>query len=280
MPILSLLISIFSDRTEQFEMSLASLTSHPYNSHLIELLIFVDYLENKPILNILKRYRKYFSSIKVFVVTNKLFPVNHSATRRNFLVSQARGRYIIFSEPEIFHINNSIQYFLSHAQNKETNTWICGPVYATKDLVKPNGELVDSSKPLKNFKHILNIPNNINILKNREFKKNYHLINYQWYLAPFYCTMLNRNYFLSLKGLNQALKVRGFEEFEFYKRFSKNGGRIIIDKNIKTIHLPHKKSLDKESQISWNLYNSTVTFNNSQTVGEIINTKYKTINLV
>jgi GT2 family glycosyltransferase len=87
--------------------------------------------------------------------------------------------------------------------------------------------------------------------------------------------MFKHNDFLKLKGLNQNLKVRGYEEMEFSERFLKSGGRIIIDDDIKTIHLSHPKSLDKTSQISWNLYNSTVSFNPAQKIGTITDATFR-----
>jgi hypothetical protein len=212
-------------------------------------------------------------------VTSKQATVNHNATRKNFLATQAKGKYIIFVDPEMFHINNTIQCFLSHIHEREKHPWICGPVYASEDVVNAKGELIDNAKPLKNFFTILHIANNKNFFKTKLFYTHYHLIDYKLYSTPFYCVMFKRDDFLNLKGLNQNLKVRGYEEMELYERFAKNGGHIIIDTAIKTIHLPHPKSLDTDSQISWNLYNSTVTFDPHQKIGEITDATFKQISL-
>ena len=276
-PTISLLISLFSDRTKQFEMSLRSLTSYPYDTKRVELLVFIDFVDNTSIVKLLQKYRTFFSTITIFVVTNKRSKVAHSASRRNFLATQAKGTYIIFSEPEMFHLQNTLQHFLTHADKKLRNVWIGGPVYATRDITNEKGELIDNDTPLKNLTHILDLVNGPQPETKQAFKKQYRIIDNKFYITPYYCAMFNKNEFLQQKGLNQHLQVRGYEEMEYYERFSKRGGRVILDPNITTIHLPHPRSIDKESQVSWNLYNSTVTFDPAQTVGEIIDATYKKI---
>jgi len=268
-PQLSLLITVFSDRVKQFDMSLRSLTAHSFDAHLVELIVFIDYPDHKPIQAVIEKYRRYFSEVTVFVAANKRTPINHSASRRNFLAKQAKGSYIIFSEPEMFHINNSIQLCLSHIARHTGRTWFSGSVYAAEDVASSKGELIDTGKPLKNFSAILHIPDHQNFVTSSRFRKHYHLIDNTLYSTPFYFALFEKKYFLQCKGLNQNLKVRGYEEMEFYKRFSRFGGSIIIDPSLTMIHLPHKRNLNKESQVGWNLYNSTVTFDEKQHVGHI-----------
>lgn len=281
MPKLSFLISTFSGRDKQFDMSLQSLTRFPYDVNEVELIVFIDYPNNNPTRQVLRKYKKYFSNIKAFSVIEKFSPVNHSASRRNFLATQACGDFIIFEEPEMFHINNSIQYFLERSiDSNAINNWICGPVYAAKDLVDKNGKIIDDSCQISNLEELWNILKLPSFLKSKSFQKNYHLIDYSYYKTPFFSAMFNKKFFLKLKGLNQNLKVRGFEEVELYERFSKAGGRIICDKNIKTVHIPHNRSLDKEFQISWNLYNSTVKFDKKQIIGKIDDASYEMIKIL
>lgn len=268
-PELSLLITIFSNREKQFDMSLHSLTKHRFDARLVELIIFIDYPNYTPILKVIKKYRRYFSGVTVFTSVKKRAPIHHSASRRNFLATKAKGNYILFSEPEMFHINNSIQLCLSHIARRAGRTWLSGPVYAAEDVVGSKGELIDTEKPLQSFSSILHIPYHRNFFTSSRFKKHYHLIDNALYDTPFYFVLFERKFFLGLKGLNQNLKVRGYEEMEFYRRFSGHGGKIIIDPSLTLLHLPHKRSLNKESQVGWNLYNSTVAFDANQHVGQI-----------
>ncbi len=279
-PKLSILISTFSGRDQQFDFSLQSLTRHKYDHKEVELLVFLDFPNNTSTQLILKKYKNYFSSITTFSVISKKNRINHSVTRRNFLATQAKGEYIIFSEPEMFHVNNTIQNLLSYiSNNKNKREWLCGPVYAGGDLADKSGKVIDDCIQPTNLEKLISILQLPNLLNNQKFKKNYFLIDYSYYKTPFFLAMFNRKTFLSLKGLNQNLKVRGFEEIEFHKRFSQAGGKIVIFNKVTTIHIPHIRNIDKESQISWNLYNSTVLFDSKQKVGDISDAKFEKITI-
>ena len=278
---LSFLVSVFSGRDIQFDMSLASLTKLPYDHRQVELLVFVDYSQNDSTQLVIKKYRQYFSKIRVFSVTKKFSAVNHSASRRNFLAKEASGDFIIFEEPEMLHVNNTVEYFLQRINSKDaTKQWICGPVYAAQDLVDKKGKIIDDSCQLANLEELWDVLKTPHFTKDSFFRKNYRLIDYSYYKTPFFCAMFNRKHFLKLRGLNQNLKVRGFEELEFHERFSKAGGEIICDDNIATVHIPHNRSLDRENQIAWNLYNSTVEFDPKQVVGKIDDALFEEIEII
>lgn len=267
---ISFLIPLYANRLKQFEMSLNSLTRHNYNKSLIELLVFVDYNDGGEVCQMLRQYSKAFAKIRAYIAEKKRLRVSHSATRRNYLANKAYGDYIVFCEPEMFHVNNTIECLLLHTGEMNRKEWVCGPVYAADDMVNKEGKLVvDECKPIYKLEEVLALVNRKNFLNDSRFLETYHLIDYTYYTTPFFCAMFNRKEFWKLKGLNQQLKVRGYEEIEFYQRFAEAGGNIIVDETIKTIHLPHVRSLVKETQVAWNLYNSTVTFNKDQHFGEI-----------
>lgn len=284
-PKLSFLMSVFSDRNRQLEISLYSLTSHSYSPDDVELLVFIDFIKPQAVLEILKKYRKYFSKLTVFCVTSKKNRINHSASRRNFLATKAIGRFIVFSEPEMLHLENTIEQFLMYCNGENEQSWISGPVYAGTDMVNESGKLVDETFLPQSLELIEKIieerPKNLgkSIVENKEFALYFHLIDNEFYPNPMFCTMFNRHFFLNIGGFNQQLLVRGYEENELAKRFKDQQGRIIIDPNIKTIHIPHRKIIDKESQVSWNLYNSTVFFNPQQKIGKINDANFETIRL-
>lgn len=267
---LSFAISTFSGKDEHLDLSLDSLTKHSYDKSSVELLVFIDYVDNKSTRLVLKKYKKFFDSIFVYGVTSKKEAVSHSASRRNFLAIHARGEYIIFCEPEMFHLGNTIsellQYIATHTDKRE---WLCGPVYAGRDLCDVSGKITDQfvpPPPISKLKPIFKLPK---LRTNPTFTKMFSLIDYSDYTTPFFVCMLYRKTFLKLKGLNQNLKVRGYEEIEFANRFKNSGGKIIIYNKISSVHIPHKRNLDIESQISWNLYNSTIDFDHNQKLGKI-----------
>ena len=267
---LSFAISTFSGKDEHLDLSLNSLTKHSYDKSAVELLVFIDYVDNQPTRLVLKKYKNFFDSILVFAVTSKKEVVSHSASRRNFLAIHARGEYIIFSEPEMFHINNTISELLQYvATHKNKREWLCGPVYAGRDLCDNSGKITDHfipPPPMSKLKPIFELPK---LPSNPKFKKMFNIIDYADYTTPFFICMLYRKTFLKLKGLNQNLKVRGFEEVEFAKRFKDAGGKIITYNRIPSVHIPHKRNLNIELQISWNLYNSTIDFDKKQQLGKI-----------
>lgn len=267
---LSLLISVFSGRDEQFRSGLASLTRHSYDRSQVELLVFVDYPQSDSTQNIIREFADAFAAVRMYCVDKKLTKIAHSAGRRNFLAQQARGEYIIFSEPEMFHCQNTLEqvsaYLRTHHDEK---TWLTGQVYAGRDMVNEQGLLVDECIQPTSIAQSIMLLNQPNVLTNRKFQKNFFLIDNTYYQTPFFFAVFNRGFFISIGGLNQHLQVRGFEEIELHQRFVKYGGRVVILDTIPTVHIPHRRNFHKETQISWNLYNSTVLFDQNQPFGQI-----------
>lgn len=267
---LSFLISTFSGKDEQLDLSLNSLVKHKYDKSMVELLVFIDYVNSESTQLVLKKYKKYFTSIKAYGLSSKNQKIGHSASRRNFLAAHAKGEYIIFSEPEMFHLDHTIPNLLQYLNtHKSRHEWVCGPVYAGRDMCDASGKITDDfvpPPPMNKLAHIFKLPNMQN---SSEFRKKFSLIDYRDYTTPFFICMLYRKTFLKLKGLNQNLKVRGFEEVEFAKRFKASGGEIVVYDKIPSVHIPHARNLNTELQICWNLYNSTIDFDQKQKVGEI-----------
>lgn len=280
---LSMLITIYKDRERQFEMSMDSLRRQNYPKNAVELVVLLDTTNHKNLLNIVKKYKSNFTNIRCFVIGNKIYSVSHSASRRNFLVSKSQGDYILFSEPEMLHVGETINYLFTFISRKGSgcdNWWYCGPVYGTKSIVNHLGEItVDTFTGRENILFLLNLIQRQGFNKNDSIvRKYYSRLNEKKYKTLFFCTAFNKDFFLKLGGLNQNLAVRGWEEIELYSRFKNEGGVIRFDERFKTVHLPHKRSLNKIEQRGWNLLNSTMLFDRSQRFG-ILKEKVQELNI-
>ncbi len=269
-PLISVLITSHCNRSEQFEMSLSSLAKQSYNKSLIELLIIIDCFQNKDLISIIKKYKSLFSSVKCYLISNTSFKITHSVTRRNFLAKNASGNYILFSEPEMFHVGHTLKLLTDFVLKQKENYWYCGPVYATQSIVDKNGRInVDEFRGRENISYLLSLIRKDPLLKNEITSKYYFQIDEKKFPTLYFCTLFKKNFFMQIGGLNENMKVRGWEEIELYERFKTHQGKMFFDSNFITIHLPHIRSLKGIQQIGWNLYNSTVQFNHNQVIGNI-----------
>ncbi len=267
-PKISILITIGPFRKRQFEISMKSIQRQSYDRNLIELQILIDCPEIEDLLSIIKKYKTNFSKIECCIIPGKK-KVSHSVTRRNFLASRAEGEYLLFCEPEMLNIGETIDTAIKFTFTNKFKFWYCGPVYATKSIVDKKGNIsADQFKGKENVDSLLSLLEQTGFnLSNKRLSDFYYRINEKNYPYLFFCTLLNKKFFLRLGGLNQNLRVRGWEEIEFYKRFSRSGGKIWFDSNFITCHLPHERTLDKITQTGWNLFNSTVFFDSRQKFG-------------
>lgn len=269
-PLISLLTTIHYNRSQQFNLSIQSLSRQNYDKELIELVVIIDCDKKKKLLKTLTQNKRAFKKIKCYFIENESSKITHSVTRRNFLAREASGRFIMFVEPEMLHIGETINYALKFARNNFQNYWYCGPVYATESIVKSDGEInVDECQNKENIKLLLSLIKNDLKLKNAATKKFYFRINEKSFPILYFCAMFYRDFFINLGGLNEKLRVRGWEEIELFERFKSRNGKFWFDKNFKTVHLPHKRSLNIIHQIGWNLFNSTITFNVDQKFGDL-----------
>lgn len=269
--LLSILISIAPKRERHLRMSLSSLVKTAFPKHEVELITFIDTPDASKTLAVLRHYTGFFESIRCFTVPDKKQQVSHSATRRNFLATKARGSYVLFTEPEMYHTGPTLPLLLSEAYKTPKKIWYCGPVFATESMVNRTGDLiVDEYQKKENILYLLRlIEQRGGNLAHPLIQKHYFRIDEKKYPYLFFCTMMDKSFFLSLKGLNQNLVVRGWEEIEYYKRFHRQGGAISFDTDFVTVHLPHTRTLSLSEQIGWNLLNSTIAFHPEQTVGDI-----------
>ncbi len=270
-PILSILISIAPKRERHLALSLSSLTKTAFPKNQVELLAFIDFRDAKKTRTVLRRYRRFFASVRCFLVQDKQQSVSHSASRRNFLAFRARGPYLLFTEPEMYHVSPTLPLLLSIAHKKPKKLWYCGPVFATGAMVNSAGDLVvDDYRKKEHIPFLLRlIEKRGNTLMHPKVQKHYFRIDEKKYPTLFFCTMMDKEFFVSLKGLNQGLVVRGWEEIEYYERFHRRGGSISFDTRFVTAHLPHARTLSLAKQIGWNLFNSTVAWNPKQKMGEM-----------
>lgn len=273
-PTVSVLVTLFKDRTKQFELSLYSLTKQMTGGLSFELLVMIDCpdkAEERAYLKLLKRYRSFFTNIRVYSIEREDNSVFHSASRRNFLVKRARGQYVLFSEPEMFFISENVSLIYKQIARRNKNEWYCGPVYATEELVNKKGEItVDQpANALTVERTIAQVCHKDLSLESSDFTSMFTPIDGHKYEPLFFCTLIHRDFFKEVGGLAQNLRVRGWEELEFYKRFKRAGGVRRYDPRFVTCHLPHLRSLQSETQIAWNVFNSTVEFDSRQSFGKI-----------
>ncbi len=276
MTLISFCISISSCKIKQFTISLRSLTAEKFDKRLIDLYVFIDTFDQKPILSLLQGLSNKFHGITVYTITQKTNSVALGATRKNFLATQTKSPFILFTDPEMFYMGNTISTLLPYVNKRHEKSWVCGPVYGTEEIVNKSGEIVDDHLNKKiNIDKMLFIAENSNLNHpSSEFNKYYHLFDHRKFPNTTYCTLFNRHFFLRLKGFNQKMLVRGFEELDLYKRFVQRGGATVYDERFVTCHLPHVRSLDPETQMAWNLYNQNVGFDESQEVGLITDAKF------
>ncbi len=270
-PDVSILISMGAGRERHFDVSLSSLTRHEFDKEKVELLVFLDYSNASDTILIINRYRGFFNSVRCFCIIKKKGVVSHSASRRNFLATKAKGRYIVFCEPEMLHVNSTLPLIFDFISKEKTNCWYCGPVYATASVVDRNGHIiVDEYQTKEDVDFLLDLALKYrDNFYNNKIKRFYFRIDEKEYPHPFFCTLLSKDFFFKLGGLNQNLKVRGWEEIEFFKRFCKKGGKVYFDEQFITCHLPHKRTLHLETQVGWDIYNSNCLFDPNQKMGAI-----------
>lgn len=279
LPVISILITVHCNRAKQFEMSMSSLKRQSFPHDLFELVIIIDCYKNTELIEIVKRYKFLFSRVQCYLIQNKNYKIRHSVTRRNFLAKKASGNYILFTEPEMFHVRQSMHLALKHCEKELPNYWYCGPVYATDSIVNEKGMIsVDDYTGKERINFLLSIVKKDAFLSTKKAIKYFHRIDERKFEPLFFCALLNRAFFVKIGGLNENLRVRGWEEIELFQRFKKNGGDVYFNENFKTVHLPHKRSLDLKQQIGWNLYNSTVLYNPNQNFG-IISEKIEKIDI-
>ena len=270
-PKISILVSIYANRAKQFKLSLQSLANQKFNPNSVELLVFIDCSRYKSILDYLNKYNHIFSAVTYFTFHKKNNIVTHSCTRRNFLALHAHGEYLLFCEPEILHISNTIKICLDFIQKDRYKYWLCGPTYGTDGMVNSKGDVVvyEYAKREKINSLLSLIKNGRLDLSDPKTVKYYNKIDEKKFKIFFFCALLHRKQFIKLGGLNQKLRVRGWEEIEFHQRFLKNKGKYIFNNKFVTCHLPHKKSFDVVLQKGWDLYNSTVLFDKNQKIDNI-----------
>jgi hypothetical protein len=268
-PEISILITTPEKRESLLEMSLQSITGHPYDISKVELLIFLDYLDVTKAMSLIKNYVSFFNSIRFYQPIHKNQKVTHSATNRNYLALKARGKYLLFSEPEMFHIGRTLPLLLDFAHTKKINYWYCGPVYASSGVVNTRGDItIHEQRRNENISKLISLVKNYkNNFNSPQIGKYFHAINYKKFPSLFFCTMINRVFFFKIGALNQHLLVRGWEDIEFFERFRLNGGELYYDPTLITIHLPHDRTLSRFDTIGWDLYNSSVIFEKNQTIG-------------
>ncbi len=267
---LSILITYFPNRFEQLKRGLNSILLQSFNPANVELLFFNDGGDKKA-LSLLATYCHKIS-IRHFEIRRSLKNVNHSSTRRNYLIRQAIGKYLLFTEPEMVHVSCSITQTLKAFKKYGENIWYCGQVFATNEVVNPKGEVrIFDKQPINISSDTLGLkPSTTRLLNLNFFKKNtlFRKVNYEIQKQfSFWCTAIAKKNLVKVKGLKENLQKWGSEEIDLYNRLERVGVRRIFDPNFVTYHLPHPVKLLPEEKFIWGMYNNNLPFSNDHTWG-------------
>lgn len=258
---LSILISYSGDRIEQLHRSLHSMYHQQDDFDGVELLLLNDGARKEVLLPLLERYTDKFR-IRYFEVPGISKGYANSAARRNFLARQARGTYLLITDPEIVHVSATIRQVLQAFPRHGDGIWYCGPVYATSSVVTKTGRLAYwDRKREKNLSGLWGpAPVTGRPLDTAWYvnHQSYRPVNDPHFTEFFWCTAVAKSLYASVEGCNESLMVYGYEDVELFSRMRKLGVRRIYDDAFVTCHLPHTISLSPAEQRYWWIYNQHV----------------------
>lgn len=106
--------------------------------------------------------------------------------------------------------------------------WLYGPVFATESVVNNKGRIILDAPGRKNITEDIRYligkfqwsEYDVNFLK-RTGK--YFLISNQYWKEFYWATLMSREALVKMKGLNEKLVVKGWEESDLYSRYIKVG---------------------------------------------------------
>jgi hypothetical protein len=257
---LSILVTFFHNRLEQFKRSINSIYYQHADFNKVELLLLDDG-GNGEVLKLLANYRGKFP-IRYFHIDSTSSSYSNSATRRNFLIKQAYGTYILITDPEIVHCSETITQTQTAFQKYGEAIWYCGSVFGTNSMVKPNGELaLYDRKNEKNIAALWGEEPSFHSALNTEFfrtSKAYHKVNQNMFQELFWCSAMSKRIAARVNGCNENMLVYGYEDIELFKRMKKEGVRRVFDSEYIVYHLPHQITLSPAEQRYWFIYNQFV----------------------
>lgn len=268
--ILSVTIPTIPDRIEHLKRSLFSIIEQLSNfKSLTEILIFCDGDPTKTTIAIKTLMKQFnYPNIRLFIpnVIPKTKKTNHSATRRNFLINQAKGKYFLTCEPEMVFEKNSLKSFFKSIHNLPRYPWFCGPVFASRSVVNSLGNLTCDRGLIEENIPLLIGPLPKNNIDTNYYKKIglYYEINHKKWPQFYWATILSTAGVKKAGLLNDSLVVRAWEETDLYQRYQKIGGQIIFDKRFTSYHLAHPQVMPPDLRFSWHVFNSTLPFNKNQ----------------
>lgn len=270
--VLSIIISYFN-RLEQFERGLNSLYHQSFSPESVELLVLND-RSGHEVYHLLKRYRGKFR-IKYFEIKGNPKKVHHGATRRNFLIRKAKGKYVMITDPEIVHFSNTIKQSINAFKQYGDNIWYCGKVFATESWVNKLGEIKSASQPGNDIQKINKLigpkPKYSKKIDLSVFSKlsDYHLINPTTFPSLMWCCVVLKDNLLKIRGFNEHMIGWGGDDIDLYKRLTNIGVNQIWDNKFIVYHLPHSLSLPTIKKRVLNRLNTLMPFFNSKAWGSL-----------
>lgn len=255
---LSLLVPYSGDRLEQFHRALHSIYYQQSDMRGVELLVLNDSQRTSP-LSLLRRYTGKFP-IRYFEMKNPTRKAYvNSASRRNFLVKNARGLYLLITDPEVVHLTQTINQIRTAFETHGDDVWYCGPVLATSSVVTPSGRLAYYDRQQERNMRLLWGPPPV---KGKPLRTSWYMSNAEYtnindphFTEFFWCTAVAKSHVVAVEGCNESFKVYGYEEIELFRLLYKRGVRRLYDPAYITCHLPHRIALSPAEQRYWWIYN-------------------------
>ncbi len=255
---ISILVSYSGDRLAQFHRSLHSIFYQESDMRGVELLVLNDSKQTSP-LSLLRRYKGKFPIRYFEMKTSTREAYVNSASRRNFLVKKARGKYLLITDPEVVHLTPTINKIRAAFEKHGDHIWYCGPVLATSSVVTPTGRLAYYERRRERNMRLLWGPSPV---KGKPINKSWYMNNAEYtsihdphFTEFFWCTAIAKSHVFAVEGCNESLQVYGYEEIELFHLLYNHGVRRLYDPSYITCHLPHHISLSPAEQRYWWIYN-------------------------
>lgn len=229
------------NRQELLKKTIISLVNQSLSKEEFEVIICDDGSKDKPI-SLIEKFKKNLN-IRYFYQEDKGF---RAGAARNIGLKEAKGDIVLFLDTGVVLEENALaNHFIIHKEYNEPIALI-GYMYGFDEL-NENKQAINSvginpnnvGEGIKKLKHL-------KIFDRREkiFEKNgENLLNWKAPWIIFWTGHLSvpRKECLELKGFDESLDSWGYEDIDLGIRWFVKGYKIIMSREVSSIHLPHDK---------------------------------------